>query len=411
MTTTPGPGDDSDQPAARWSGRASVGSSQTPGSPGDPAAGPPVVGRASVDAYRASSAPVSPPQESSPAIPPVTPVYRTRKRLRPRWGRIALVTAIVIGLVASGFVLWGYLFVQHVNDNIKRTESLDQMAGPNRPPKTVDGAINILLLGSDSRNPDEPINVGGNWRTDTIELMHIPASHDKAYLISIPRDTWVYVPKSTTSQYGDTMAKINAATAWGGVPLMVRTVEAFTGVHIDHLALIDFAGFVKVVDALGGVDMYIDQTITSIHPPHRTFHKGMNHLNGAEALDYVRQRYQFADGDFSRIRHQQAFLKAVLDKAASAGTVANLGKLTSFVNSVADAITVDKDFSVLDMAWQFHSLRSSDMTFMTCPNQGTANEDGQSVVLSDKTKALSLFDAVNKDTVGQWLAQPGNAPK
>ena len=89
------------------------------------------------------------------------------------------------------------------------------------------------------------------------------------------------------------------------------TVEQYTGVRIDHLALIDFAGFVKVTDALGGVDMNIEQTITSIHPPYRTFHAGMNHLNGAEALDYVRQRKQFADGDFARMRHQHEFLKAI----------------------------------------------------------------------------------------------------
>jgi LCP family protein required for cell wall assembly len=220
----------------------------------------------------------------------------------------------------------------------------------------------------------------------------------------------VYVPKSQSSQYGDTMAKINAATAWGGVPLMVRTVEGFTGVRIDHLALIDFAGFVQVVDALGGVDMYIDQKITSIHT-HHVFHSGMQHLTGAEALDYVRQRYQFADGDFTRIKHQQEFLKAVLDKAVSAGTVTNLGKLTSFINSVANAVTVDQDFSVLDMAWQFHSLRSNDLTFMTAPNDGTGTEDGQSVVLSDRAKASALFNAVNNDTVEQWLAQPDNAPK
>src|SRR5262249_42359355 len=149
------------------------------------------------------------------------------------------------------------------------------------------------------RDPSQPVDASGNWRTDTIELLHIPASHDNAYLIAIPRDTWVHIPQSKTSQYGNTMAKINAAAAWGGVPLTVQTVEKFTGVRIDHLALIDFAGFGRVVDALGGVALSIAQTITSIFPPHRTFTKGTMHLSGASALDYVRQRYQFADGDFS----------------------------------------------------------------------------------------------------------------
>ena len=78
--------------------------------------------------------------------------------------------------------------------------------------------------------------MGGNWRTDTVVLMHVPADHGKAYLVSFPRDLWVHIPKSATSSYGNTMAKINAATAWGGVPLMVQTVEEYTGVRIDHLA-------------------------------------------------------------------------------------------------------------------------------------------------------------------------------
>jgi anionic cell wall polymer biosynthesis LytR-Cps2A-Psr (LCP) family protein len=174
--------------------------------------------------------------------------------------------------------------------------------------------------------------------------------------------------------------------------------------------MIDFAGFQKVVDALGGVDMYVDQTITSIFPPHRTFQKGMNHFNGAEALDYVRQRYQFADGDFSRQRHQQEFLKAVLQKADTKGTVTNIDALTSFINSVAASITVDQDFSLIDMAWQFHGLTAKDMTFMTLPNDGTGMEGDQSVVLGDQAKDKSLFTAINNDTVAQWLAQPGNAP-
>jgi LCP family protein required for cell wall assembly len=387
MATTPEPRDESDPPAPRWTGRASV-------SP-----------ESIRESGRSSVAPV-------PSAGGLTgePVYRTGKKARPRWRRVALVSVIVLALIATGVVLSGYFYVKHVNDSLKRTGSVDSMVGGNRPLKTVEGAQNILLLGSDTRDPSQPVDAGGNWRTDTIELMHIPASHDKAYLISIPRDLWVHIPQSKSSQYGNTDAKINAAAAWGGVPLTVQTVEEYTGVRIDHLAMIDFAGFQKVVDALGGVDMYVDQTITSIFPPHRTFQKGMNHFNGAEALDYVRQRYQFADGDFSRQRHQQEFLKAVLQKADTKGTVTNIDALTSFINSVAASITVDQDFSLIDMAWQFHGLTAKDMTFMTLPNDGTGMEGDQSVVLGDQAKDKSLFAAINNDTVAQWLAQPGNAP-
>ncbi|HEX6870764.1 MAG TPA: LCP family protein [Micromonosporaceae bacterium] len=390
MATTP-PYGDSEEPAARWTGRASV-----PAAPARVAAG---------STHRAAAPPVSPARVAPPAYPPPGPA---KPRLKPRWGRIAAVSALAVLLVVgiAGFVVFNW--ISGVDDNLKRTDPFADVAG--RPAKAVDGTLNILLLGSDSRDPDAPTDTAGKWRTDTMVLMHIPASHDRAYFISFPRDLWVYVPKSKDGQYGETMAKLNAAYSWGGLPLMVQTLEGYTGIRMDHVALIDFGGFKRVTDALGGVDMNVERTITSIHKPHRTFTKGVHHFNGAEALDYVRQRYQFPDGDFARMRHQQEFLKAIMDKAVSAGTVTSPGRLKEFVSSVADAITVDKDFSLLDLGWQFRNLRSNDMVFLTSPHKGTADIDGQSVVLSDKEKALSLFDAIQKDTTATWYGQHNPSP-
>ncbi len=308
----------------------------------------------------------------------------------------------VIMLVAGIGAVVGYTWIRGVDDGLKRTDPFADVAG--RPQKIAEGTLNILLLGTDSRDPDAPVDQAGKWRTDTIVLMHIPANHDKAYMISFPRDLWVHVPASKDGQYGNTMAKINAAYAWGGAPLMVQTVEEYTGVRIDHVVLIDFAGFVKVTDAVGGVDMNVERAITSIHPPHRKFAKGMNHFNGAEALDYIRQRYQFPDGDFTRVKNQQMFLKALLDKAVSLGTLTNLGALRAFVTSVADAIVVDQEFSLIDLGWQFRSLRSENLVFMTSPYTGTDNIDGESVVVSNREKALALYAAVAKDTVESWYA-------
>jgi LCP family protein required for cell wall assembly len=237
-------------------------------------------------------------------------------------------------------------------------------------------------------------------------VAHVTADHKKAYLISLPRDLYVYIPKSPTNpEFGDTNSKINAAFAWGGVPLAVQTVEGYTGVHIDHVILIDFGGFQQVTDALGGVDLNIEQDVTSIHKPFRHFKKGVNHLNGAEALDYVRQRKQFPDGDFARMRHQQEFMKALLDKAASTGTLANPLKLNAFLKSVTKAMTVDNDFSLADTAWEFRNIRSGDLTFMVSPNRGSDTINGESVVVSDKTKALALYQAMAKDKMGDWTAQ------
>src|SRR5207248_8876247 len=225
------------------------------------------------------------------------------------WGRIALVSGLALALIGLLAGVAGYLYTGHLEGQVNKTDPFSQITG-GRPAKVASGAMNILLLGSDSRNPDNDKNNADKSRSDTIILMHIQADHKHAYLISIPRDLYVPIPDHGRD-------KINSAWAYGGLPLVIRTVEGFTDVHIDHVALIDFGGFQQVTDALGGVDLYIEQSITSIHKPYRHFTKGPNHLNGAEALDYIRQRYQFPDGDISRERHQQQFLKAILDKAAS----------------------------------------------------------------------------------------------
>ncbi|MDT5025045.1 MAG: hypothetical protein QOE61_1471 [Micromonosporaceae bacterium] len=387
MVTT-SPHGDSDQPDQRWTGRArvSTGSASTTAQP--------------------SRRTVPPP---APPSPPGPPTYGKKKRPRPRWGRIALVSVVVLALLAGVGVLSTYLWVKNVDDGLKRTDPFADVAG--RPQKLIDGTLNILLLGSDSRDPSAPVSQASQWRTDTIMVMHIPADHKEAYLISLPRDLWVHIPTSKDGQSGNTNAKINAAYAWGGTPLMVQTVEEYTGVRMDHVVLIDFAGFVKVTDAVGGVDMNVDRTITSIFKPYRTFKQGPNHFDGTEALDYVRQRYQFPDGDFSRVRHQQQFLKALLDKAVSAGTLANVSAFKEFVSSSAAALTVDKDFSLFDLGWQFRNLRSQNLIFMVSPNKGSGTMNGESVVLSDKPKALALYDAVAKDTLATYLANASPSAK
>ena len=322
--------------------------------------------------------------------------------MRPRWGRIALVGAValtlVIGLISVGVVIWA----RNLDANLKRTDPFSQIA--NRPQKLADGSLNVLMLGSDSRDPDTQ----AGSRTDTIMILHIPASHDKAYVISLPRDLWVHVPASPDGSGGDSMAKLNAAYAWGGLPLMVETVEQYTGVRMDHVVLIDFFGFVKVTDALGGVQINVDQTITSIHPPHRVFTHGPHTFNGAEALDYIRQRYQYTDGDFTREKHQQEFLKALLDKAVSGGTLSNPARFKDFVSSTANALTVDQDFSLVDLGWQFRNLRSDNLAFVTSPNDGAGTQGDQNVVLPDQARATAFYNAVARDTLANYLATTGN---
>src|SRR6266508_4116062 len=305
-----------------------------------------------------------------------------RGRPRPRWGRIALVFGLALLLLAGVAAGGAALYYHQLNSNVDKVDPFSQLTG-GRPPKTVPGALNILMLGSDSRDPDSKAQPG-EWRTDTMILMHIPKSHDRAYLISIPRDLYVFIPRSQADpSLGNTRAKINAAFAWGGLPLAVQTMEEFTGVRMDHVVLIDFGGFKQVTDALGGVDLNIEQDVTSIHPPFRHFNKGLNHVNGDEAL---------------------------MKKATDTGTLTNLPRLKAFLDAVSKAIVVDKDFSLADMALQFRNIKGENMTFMVSPHNGSQIVNGEDVVVSDKAKASSLYDAVSKDTVETWIAEHAPSP-
>jgi len=348
-------------------------------------------------------------QDSPPPPPPSYPPgrpYRSKGtgRVRPRWGRIALLAGLAVLIIAviAGISLYGY--ANGLDKDLKRTDAFSTLTG-DRPGKAIEGAMNILLVGSDSRDPSAKEDEANAWRADTLILMHIPADHKSAQLVSIPRDLWVVVPKSNSAKCTDgSRAKINASFAFGGLPRAVHTVECLTDVKVDHVLAIDFGGFKEVTDALGGVDLNVDKTITSIHKPHRVFKKGMMHMDGAQALDWVRQRYQFPRGDFDRVRHQQEFLKAVMDKAASSGTITNPGKLNDFLKAITAAVTADKDFSLADAAVNFRDIRGSNLTFITSPNKGSDTISGQSVVVSDREKAIALYKAVAEDKMGPWMS-------
>ncbi|TBL30032.1 LytR family transcriptional regulator [Verrucosispora sp. SN26_14.1] len=314
-----------------------------------------------------------------------------------------MLTGVVVLVLALLGGVGAWFYARSLDNNLARTDPFSEITG-GRPAKAVDGALNILMVGTDSRDPDAPMDQAGEWRADTIIVMHIPADHQQAYLVSIPRDLYVPIPESAGSDCDSGQRrKINAAFAFGGLPLAVRTVECFTDVHIDHVMAIDFGGFKQVTDALGGVELEVERSITSIHKPYRKFTKGTNQMNGTEALDWIRQRKQFPDGDFARMRHQQEFLRALMDKAASSGTLTNPKKLNAFLRSVTDAVTVDQGFSLTDMAVQFRNLRGENLTFVTSPHLGSQNINGESVVVSDRENALAMYRAMSGDTMADWL--------
>ncbi|SCL52891.1 transcriptional attenuator, LytR family [Micromonospora citrea] len=328
---------------------------------------------------------------------------RRRRRPRPRWQRVALITFVVLAVLGGGGMIAGGLYLRSVESDIERVDAFGGVPEESRPEVVAKGAMNIMILGSDSRDPE---NSSGS-RTDTIILAHLPKDRSSAQLISIPRDSWVNVPKSPEGR-GGRDAKINASFAWGGVPLMVQTVEKFTGVRVDHVTMVDFAGFKEIVDALGGIEITVDKGFTSTHSLNpdgrREFVAGRQTMDGATALDYARERYAFADGDFRRIKHQQQVIKAILDKAATGGVLANPAKLNSFVKATTNAVAVDESMSLLDLAMELRHLRSGNLGFFTCPTKGTGRMGSESVVLVDTPKAKRLFDAVRRDAVPEILS-------
>lgn len=340
---------------------------------------------------------------------------RTRAAKRPGFirrhkllsGCVALLLALV--LIGAG-ALW------YANNTL---ESIDRFSSKLRPEdratKAVEGpgaeALNILMLGTDKGSRNQTIEeelADGEWsrgafRSDTMMILHIPASREEAYLVSLPRDSYVEIP-------GESKQKINAAFSFGGPDLAVQTVENLTGVYIDHIAMVDWAGFKDITSIIGGVEVTIPETFSD--PTNgNTWEKGTHTLEGQEALDYVRTRYGLPNGDIDRIQRQQNFLRATMQKTLEQGRLTNPLKLRDLLNAVADNMTVDSGFSAGEMrglAREMSSLRSGDVTYLTAPVAGYDNIDGVgSVVLLDQRESKALWKALAQDDMQSYLDKYG----
>jgi LCP family protein required for cell wall assembly len=321
---------------------------------------------------------------------------KTRKRHR---RNILIGVVVFVALLAGTGTALFFERQSAYNNNVKRIPgALPNYAG--RPGAGPKGVENWLLIGSDTRVEGEQANQTsyGGQRSDTIMLVHLPKDRKAAYLISFPRDSWVTIP-------GHGKSKINAAFSWGGYPLLIRTIESLTGARVDHFAILNFEGMQTMTNALGGVDVRVSQTVTDpMH--HQTWQAGVNHLDGERALWFVRQRYGLAGGDFDRIKRQQAFLKALANKAVSRGTFRNPLKLNRFLEALTKSVSVDDTVGMGDLrslAFSARGMRAGDIAFMTAPTKGTGRVGTQSVVFLDPVKDKALFTALRQDTVADYL--------
>ncbi|GAA4882101.1 hypothetical protein GCM10023403_56580 [Pseudonocardia benzenivorans] len=324
-----------------------------------------------------------PPVRLDPARRPPPPAAAARPKRRGRWRRRILAVVAVLLLLLIGFGV--YLDV-----NLQRTDAL-----PADGAATSEGT-NWLIVGSDSRagltsEQEQELATGGDvgQRTDTIMLLHDGASGP--VLVSIPRDS--YVPIA-----GHGSAKINASYSFGGAQLLVQTVEAATGLHIDHYAEIGFGGFVGAVDAVGGVDMCIPEAIKDPKAG-LDIKAGCQELDGGTALGYVRTRAT-PGSDFDRVARQRAFLSALISKATSPATLVNPFRVVPLGSAVTGAITVDDSDHIWNLAslgFAMRGVSGGSGVATTVPVGSTPTIGGESVVRWDKTRAQALFGALAKD--------------
>jgi LCP family protein required for cell wall assembly len=307
-----------------------------------------------------------------------------------RRGLLALMVSVGSALVmlaaGSGWLLTGY-----ISSHLRRVNADTAQAGPSGP-------VNILLAGVDVRaglteREKRILHVGNSTgqNSDTLMVAHVSADHRHISVVSLPRDSWVRIP-------GHGMNKINAAFGLGGPPLMVKTVEAATGMTINDFVEVNFLGFVKIIDALGGVDICLPY---AVNDPYSGLHMsaGLHHVNGIRALQFARDRHSFAASDLARIGDQQQLLSSVLSEAASSGTLTNPLKFSRFLSAATAATKVDQSFNVTGLAEELRFIRPGAVSFTTVPLASTNYQapNGELAVLWNHAKAAALFARVKAD--------------
>lgn len=362
--------------------------------------------------------------ESTPAItePGTTGPRRRgkgRRRKAPGAGRRAVRAGVwtAAGVVVLGGAGAGFVYFK-LNGNLHSVD-INQALGTDRPTKIDNGSENILVLGSDTRSgKNKKLGGGaddGSARSDTAMIVHVYQGHRKASVVSVPRDTLVDRPQCTdtkgTVHPAASGVMFNEAYSTGGAACAVKTVESITGIRMDHYLEVDFEGFQRLIDDLGGVHV---TTTKDIRDPqsHLDLKAGPHTLDGEQALGLVRTRHGVGDGsDLGRIQLQQAFIKALIDQVKHVGVLSDPKKLYNLADTATKSVTTDSDLgsvnSLIDFAGGLKGISSSHMKMVTMPvRYDPANLNR---VLPEKAKAQLVWDALKNDKPIPGTATVGTA--
>ncbi|MFF4151652.1 LCP family protein [Streptomyces sp. NPDC001651] len=326
------------------------------------------------------------------------------------WRKAGIALAALLAL-AIGAAAWAY---RHLDDNITGVD-IDQALGDDRPPRTMTTpmpsasplpteALNILVLGSDSRSGAANKKLGGGdsggARSDTAMVFHIDAGRTTATVVSIPRDTLVTRPSCPLPSGGSTrpayQAMFNSAYALGGPVCAVKTAESLTGVRMDHYVELDFSGFAKLVDALGGVTVTTEEDIHD-EDSHLDLAAGTHHLNGKQALALARTRHGIGNGsDLGRIELQQKLVKALLDQISGTDLLTDPARLYRVADAVTGALTTDTGLDSLSeltgLGQSLRGLTSDGVKTLTMPVvPAPANHNR---VVADEPEATELWKSL-----------------
>jgi LCP family protein required for cell wall assembly len=291
---------------------------------------------------------------------------RTRQRKHmTHWWQWALAVLLVLLIAGGGFAWWAY---QHLQGEVqKKIPSITKTTDEQKP-------FNALLVGTDSRaglTPAQQLNLGANAvpgrRADTIILAHVDPVTNQVTMVQFPRD--LYVPI-----HGQGRDKINSAIAFGGPSNLVATIKDLTGLKINHYVQVNLDGFRELVNAIGGVDICVQQKIPfDSHTGLEVTKPGMIHFGGDAALRFVRSREVFANGDFTRIQNQQRFLQAAVAKGTQKSTLFNPLKLAAIYRAVGHSLRIDDTTSLKDatrLAQRFRNFDPQHYEAYTAPNLG-----------------------------------------